>query len=201
MHQGCKASAPCTRGCRPMHACVRAIAPCMRACVPSLLKVANPYPYPYPTPNPTPNPLPKAAFRALGWGGRFLVVGFASGGAAPKAAIPRLPLNLALLNERRVAQHVVSPACRLGGAATHLPGLLGLTTVCRYPAARRSRTRRRAAQGRGQEECRRSAGGVQEERRRLLCGRAARPKMPMPMPHPMTPGAWCLLGRMEGARA
>ena len=163
MHQGCKASAPCTRGCRPMHACVRAIAPCMRACVPSLLKVANPYPYPYPTPNPTPNPLPKAAFRALGWGGRFLVVGFASGGAAPKAAIPRLPLNLALLNERRVAQHVVSPACRLGGAATHLPGLLGLTTVCRYPAARRSRDappRRSVPRAGGvQEECRRSAGG------------------------------------------
>ena len=52
------------------------------------------------------------AFRALGWGGRFLVVGFASGGAAPKTAIPQLPLNLALLNERRVARHVASPACR-----------------------------------------------------------------------------------------
>ena len=146
----------------------------MRACVPSLLKVANPYPYPYPTPNPTPNPLPKAAFRALGWGGRFLVVGFASGGAAPKAAIPRLPLNLALLNERRVAQHVVSPACRLGGAATHLPGLLGLTTVCRYPAARRSRDappRRSGPRAGGvQEECRRSAGGGQEECRRSAGG-------------------------------
>ena len=29
--------------------------------------------------------------RALGWGGRFLVVGFASGGANPKAAIPQVP--------------------------------------------------------------------------------------------------------------
>jgi len=46
--------------------------------------------------------LSEVALRALGWGGRFLVVGFASGGATPKAAIPRLPLNLALLNERRV---------------------------------------------------------------------------------------------------
>lgn len=42
------------------------------------------------------------SMRALGWGGRFLVVGFASGGATPKAAIPKIPLNLALLNEREV---------------------------------------------------------------------------------------------------
>ena len=46
--------------------------------------------------------LSEVAMRALGWGGRFLVVGFASGGATPKAAIPSVPLNLALLNERRV---------------------------------------------------------------------------------------------------
>ena len=39
------------------------------------------------------------ALRALRWGGRHVVVGFASGGiAAP--AIPRVPLNLVLLNER-----------------------------------------------------------------------------------------------------
>eukprot|EP00928_Gymnodinium_smaydae_P029513 TRINITY_DN22206_c0_g1_i1.p1 TRINITY_DN22206_c0_g1~~TRINITY_DN22206_c0_g1_i1.p1 ORF type:complete len:335 (-),score=40.48 TRINITY_DN22206_c0_g1_i1:72-1076(-) len=40
------------------------------------------------------------AFRALGFGGRFLVIGFAAGGQNPNAAIPRMPLNLALLNER-----------------------------------------------------------------------------------------------------
>jgi NADPH:quinone reductase len=38
----------------------------------------------------------EAAFRALRWRGRFLVVGFASG------EIPRLPLNLALLQERDI---------------------------------------------------------------------------------------------------
>lgn len=36
----------------------------------------------------------EAALRALGWGGRYLVVGFAGG------AIPRIPLNLVLLNSR-----------------------------------------------------------------------------------------------------
>eukprot|EP00924_Labyrinthula_sp_SR-Ha-C_P003804 maker-scaffold_3-augustus-gene-5.41-mRNA-1 protein AED:0.29 eAED:0.30 QI:0/0/0/1/0/0.5/2/0/687 len=40
--------------------------------------------------------------RALGWGGRFLVLGFASGGGEPKSAIPKVPLNLALLNERKI---------------------------------------------------------------------------------------------------
>ena len=35
------------------------------------------------------------AFRSLGWRGRHLVVGFAAG------AIPALPMNLALLKERR----------------------------------------------------------------------------------------------------
>ncbi len=34
------------------------------------------------------------ALRALGWGGRYLVIGFAGGG------IPRVPLNLVLLNSR-----------------------------------------------------------------------------------------------------
>lgn len=38
----------------------------------------------------------ETAFRALAWGGRLLVVGFAAGD------IPRLPLNLALLAERSV---------------------------------------------------------------------------------------------------
>jgi len=42
------------------------------------------------------------AFRSMGWGGRFLVIGFAAGGEVPKDAIPNLPLNLALLNERKV---------------------------------------------------------------------------------------------------
>mmetsp|Transcript_28836 Transcript_28836/g.73104 ORF Transcript_28836/g.73104 Transcript_28836/m.73104 type:complete len:343 (+) Transcript_28836:76-1104(+) len=42
------------------------------------------------------------ALRAMGWGGRFLVVGFASGGQVPKDAIPSIPLNLALLNERKI---------------------------------------------------------------------------------------------------
>jgi NADPH2:quinone reductase len=36
------------------------------------------------------------ALRATGWGGRYLVVGFASG------EIPKIPLNLALLKERSV---------------------------------------------------------------------------------------------------
>ena len=42
------------------------------------------------------------AMRSLGWGGRHVVIGFAAGGATPKAAIPALPLNLALLNEREI---------------------------------------------------------------------------------------------------
>ena len=42
------------------------------------------------------------AMRAMGWGGRFVVIGFAAGGATPKTAIPAFPLNLALLNERRI---------------------------------------------------------------------------------------------------
>jgi NADPH2:quinone reductase len=52
--------------------------------------------------DPVGGALSEVALRATGWGGRFLVVGFASGGATPKGAIPQLPLNLALLNERRV---------------------------------------------------------------------------------------------------
>ena len=37
------------------------------------------------------------ALRALGFGGRFIVIGFAAGGANPKDAIPKLALNLALV--------------------------------------------------------------------------------------------------------
>lgn len=44
----------------------------------------------------------EVALRALGWGGRFVVCGFAAGGARPKSAIPKVPLNLALLNERAI---------------------------------------------------------------------------------------------------
>lgn len=42
------------------------------------------------------------ALRSLGWGGRFCVCGFAAGGLTPKEAIPKIPLNLTLLNERKV---------------------------------------------------------------------------------------------------
>lgn len=38
----------------------------------------------------------ETALRALGWGGRFLVIGFASG------EIPKIPLNLPLLKERAI---------------------------------------------------------------------------------------------------
>jgi len=41
-------------------------------------------------------PFSEPAMRGLGWGGRFLVVGFAAGG------IPKMPLNLALLNSRDI---------------------------------------------------------------------------------------------------
>ena len=44
--------------------------------------------------DPVGGPMAEVALRALGWDGRFLVIGFASG------EIPRIPLNLALLNER-----------------------------------------------------------------------------------------------------
>ena len=42
------------------------------------------------------------ALRSTGWGGRFVVCGFAAGGDTPKDAIPKIPLNLALLNERKI---------------------------------------------------------------------------------------------------
>lgn len=42
------------------------------------------------------------AIRMLKFGGRHLVIGFASGGNNPQAGIPKIPLNLALLNERRI---------------------------------------------------------------------------------------------------
>jgi len=41
-------------------------------------------------------PYSEPAMRALGWGGRFLVIGFAAGD------IPKMPLNLALLNSRDI---------------------------------------------------------------------------------------------------
>jgi NADPH2:quinone reductase len=44
--------------------------------------------------DPVGGPHSEPALRSMGWGGRFLVVGFASG------EIPKVPLNLALLNER-----------------------------------------------------------------------------------------------------
>ena len=47
-------------------------------------------------------PYSEPALRGLGWGGRFVVIGFAAGGENPKAAIPSIPLNLPLLNERRI---------------------------------------------------------------------------------------------------
>jgi NADPH2:quinone reductase len=46
--------------------------------------------------DPVGGPHAEAALRALGWRGRFLVIGFAAGG------IPRIPLNLVLLNTRNV---------------------------------------------------------------------------------------------------
>jgi NADPH2:quinone reductase len=46
--------------------------------------------------DPVGGALSEAALRATGWGGRFLVIGFASG------EIPRIPLNLALLQSRSI---------------------------------------------------------------------------------------------------
>lgn len=46
--------------------------------------------------DPVGGPYSEPALRALGWGGRFLVIGFASG------EIPKIPLNLALLKERAI---------------------------------------------------------------------------------------------------
>ncbi len=40
------------------------------------------------------------AIRMLRFGGRHLVIGFASGATNPKSAIPKIPMNLALLGER-----------------------------------------------------------------------------------------------------
>ena len=42
------------------------------------------------------------ALRMLRFQGRHIVVGFASGGDHPKSSIPKIPLNLALLNERKI---------------------------------------------------------------------------------------------------
>jgi NADPH2:quinone reductase len=46
--------------------------------------------------DPVGGPHSEPALRATAWGGRFLVVGFAAG------EIPKIPLNLALLRERRI---------------------------------------------------------------------------------------------------
>ena len=46
--------------------------------------------------SPVGGPYTEPAFRATGWRGRLLVIGFAAG------EIPRLPLNLALLKERSI---------------------------------------------------------------------------------------------------
>lgn len=46
--------------------------------------------------DPVGGALSEVALRATGWGGRFLVIGFACG------EIPRIPLNLALLNARSI---------------------------------------------------------------------------------------------------
>ena len=42
------------------------------------------------------------ALRLVRFGGRFLVLGFASGSNNPKSSIPSVPFNLILLNERKV---------------------------------------------------------------------------------------------------
>ena len=50
--------------------------------------------------------------RSLRWGGRLVVVGFASGSTVPKEGIAKIPLNLALLNERKIlVRHVVAKRC------------------------------------------------------------------------------------------
>jgi NADPH2:quinone reductase len=46
--------------------------------------------------DPVGGPYSEPALRSTAWGGRFLVVGFAAG------EIPKIPLNLALLRERRI---------------------------------------------------------------------------------------------------
>lgn len=44
----------------------------------------------------------ETGLRSLRWGGRLVIVGFAAGGTAPKDGIAKVPLNLALLNERKI---------------------------------------------------------------------------------------------------
>jgi NADPH2:quinone reductase len=57
--------------------------------------------------DPVGGPMSEQALRALGWGGRFVTVGFASG------EIPRIPLNLVLL------KGVVVTGFSLAGFALH----------------------------------------------------------------------------------
>lgn len=59
--------------------------------------------------DPVGGPAAEASLRALGWGGRFVTVGFASG------EIPRIPLNLVLL------KGVVVTGFTMGGFADHQP--------------------------------------------------------------------------------
>ena len=44
----------------------------------------------------------ETALRALRWEGRLVVVGFAAGSTTPKDGIASVPLNLVLLNERKI---------------------------------------------------------------------------------------------------
>jgi NADPH2:quinone reductase len=52
--------------------------------------------------DPIGGPLSELAIRMLKFGGRHIVVGFASAGDTPKNGIPKIPLNLTLLNERKI---------------------------------------------------------------------------------------------------
>ena len=58
--------------------------------------------------DPVGGKLSEPCMRALAWGGRFIVIGFASGGSNPKSGIPKIPLNLALLNERKILVRIKS---------------------------------------------------------------------------------------------
>jgi len=44
----------------------------------------------------------ETAFRALGFGGRFVIFGFAAGGTNPKAAFPNFPINLLLMRGQQI---------------------------------------------------------------------------------------------------
>ena len=63
--------------------------------------------------DPVGGPYAEPAVRSLGWEGRYLVVGFAAG------EIPKLPLNLVLLEKLRYPRRVLGRlgAARAAGAA------------------------------------------------------------------------------------